>query len=349
MGLLSSDDTDSDDSSADDDSEKNANSPERGTPIDEINETTQSIKEQDITIPRRKLLSTGISLSPIIFAGCLGLGENDSEPQSEGQTSTTEQDTPTNTETPTTEQNSDNQSQESVFSDYYVDGDEFVVEVNPDAENNVTEVILHYNENYRGEHPTQNVEGISVARFNIVPDGKNDPIEGTWTIEAVSSNTTVETVEYNAEKSLSLSKVGTGVQSSQFDHTNQLEESDLQFTLTNDGDIPDNPYSLKLNRAFADTLESSGSKEVLGLERNTEPMLVPGDSLEFRMSGATCFDEIENAEEWTGQTAQASIIVDQGSTSGSWTFPITIDMGTTVEQGDYGGGCVMGSTVTKRE
>jgi hypothetical protein len=287
---------------------------------------------EESIITRRQAVTT-VAGAVVLIAGC---------------SSTSNESDTTETNSTDSNQSTTNSESQSVFADYYVDGDEFVVELNEDRESSITEVVLHYNELYEDDHPRQSVEGISVARFDIVPDGKNDPIEGTWTIDAIESGNVIESAEYNAERNLSLDSVGTGTQSKKFENTNGLSDSDIQFSIVNDGDIPATPYTLKFNAPFSDSYEISGANIVLGLEENTEPMLSPGESLEFRFYGVLCFDDTEDAREQTGETVQASIVANHGTTSESWTFPISIKMGDSVEE-DGTEGCVVGSEASKRE
>lgn len=251
-----------------------------------------------------------------------------------------------------TEQNSDNtESSTSVFSDYYTEGSDFVVELNSENADSVEEIILHYNEGSPRDHPRQSVQGISTVRFPLETSGKNDPSEGTWEIEAVGADGTIETTEYEAERSLSLEKVGTKGQSDKFENTDGLTTGDLQFSITNDGDIPTTAYTFELTSSFNSGGEESGSDSVIGLgEGNPEPEISPDETLVFRWDGALCFDvqKDENAEEWFNQTAQAGLIANAGVTQDSWTYPLSVEFGSNIEkQGFFE--CIENTTVSERE
>lgn len=292
--------------------------------------------DENQTSARRKFLQTLSVGSLTVLAGCSSSNSSNSDNTTDDGDNTTDA------------SESNTEAQNSVFSDYYTEGDEFVVELNSNNADSVEEVILYYNEDYPSEHPRQSVQGISTARFSLEVSGKNDPQEGTWEIEAVGSGETVETAEYEAERSLSLNKVGTVAQSDKFEHTDGLGIGDLQYSITNDGDIPTTAYTSEFTSSF---ISKAAKQNVLGLgEGNPEPELVADQALEFRRAGNLCFDlqEDGNAEDWVDQSVEAALIVNAGSTSDSWTYPLSVNFGSDINSEDLSE-CIKGTTVSKRD
>jgi hypothetical protein len=274
------------------------------------------------------------------LAGCSSSSSEDSEEPTESN----------ETGTPTDENETSTESQNSLFSDYYTDGDEFVVKLNSGTNGSVEEIILHYNEGDPANHPTKSVQGISTVRFPLQVDGKNDPTEGTWEIEAVGPEGTIETVEFEAERNLSLDKIGTVAQSNKFENVDGLQVGDIQFSIINDGDIPTTPYLFELTSSFNSGGELSGTRAVVGLgEGNPEPVIASDETLTFRISGRLCFDlqKDESAEQWVDQTGELGLTANAGTASESWTYPLSVDFGSEIESQDLSE-CIKGTTVSKR-
>lgn len=271
------------------------------------------------------------------FAGCSESGDN-------GETANTpvSADTEEPTDTP-----------EPLISGSGIDGAEFYIVLSEERPDNLSEIkLLTPND----ELSTDTSSGITRYTLDIT-----DVRAGSWTIELLSNNSVVESETFEASFDITVNNIGTLSQLGVTGSSPETEHTSIQFTVTNDGDVPVSPGGRNGQPANIGITVPSLDKEVSVSSGYDDVVVGSGENI--IPSGGQRTYRYEPSQEWPdqflmfgdddlenklGQSFQGSITIGYAVEREDTVIPISVNLGDEMREMNPATYYAIDTTISKR-